>query len=268
MDLGLQDKVALVTGSERGTGSVIAQRLAEEGATVIAHGFAQGSAEPLRTPGTPGAQGVAHTVWGDLCSDAGAAQVAQQALAAAGRVDILVNNYGTAADARWHEAETAVWLDMYQKNLLGAVRLIRLLTPQMRSRGWGRVIQLGTIGSTQPNPLRPAYYAAKSALASIAVTLSQELANTGITVNTVSPGYIRTPEVEAAFRAKARRAGWEDDWASIEARIVAQRFPNPVGRIATREEVADLVCFVASTRAAFINGQNLRIDGGALGLVQ
>jgi len=265
MDLGLQGKVALVTGSERGTGSVIAQRLAEEGATVIAHGFAQGSAEPLRVQG---AQSVQHSVWGDLCSDAGAAQVAQQALAAAGRVDILVNNYGTAADARWHEAETAVWLDMYQKNLLGAVRLIRLLTPQMRSRGWGRVIQLGTIGSTQPNPLRPAYYAAKSALASIAVTLSQELANTGITVNTVSPGYIRTPEVEAAFRAKARRAGWEDDWASIEARIVAQRFPNPVGRIATREEVADLVCFVASTRAAFINGQNLRIDGGALGLVQ
>ncbi len=266
MDLGLQGKVALVTGSERGTGSVIAQRLAEEGATVIAHGFAQGSAEPLRVQ--QGAQGVQHSVWGDLCSDAGAAQVAQQALAAAGRVDILVNNYGTAADALWDEAETAVWLDMYQKNLLGAVRLIRLLTPQMRSRGWGRVIQLGTIGSTQPNPLRPAYYAAKSALASIAVTLSQELANTGITVNTVSPGYIRTPEVEAAFRAKARRAGWEDDWASIEARIVAQRFPNPVGRIATREEVADLVCFVASTRAAFINGQNLRIDGGALGLVQ
>lgn len=265
MDLGLQGKVALVTGSERGTGSVIAQRLAEEGATVIAHGFAAGSAEPLR------AQGVQHSVWGDPCSDAGAAQVAQQALAAAGRVDILVNNYGTAADARWDAAETAVWLDMYQKNLLGAVRLIRLLTPQMRARGWGRVIQLGTIGSTQPNALRPAYYAAKSALASIAVTLSQELANTGITVNTVSPGYIRTPEVEAAFRAKARRAGWADwdgDWTSIEARIVAQRFPNPVGRIATRAEVADLVCFVASTRAAFINGQNLRIDGGALGLVQ
>ncbi|RCX09176.1 SDR family NAD(P)-dependent oxidoreductase [Extensimonas vulgaris] len=265
MDLGLEGKVALVTGSERGTGSVIAQRLAEEGATVIAHGFAQDSAEPLR------AQGVRHTVWGDLCSDAGAAQVAQQALAAAGRVDILVNNYGTASDARWSEAETAVWLDMYEKNVLAAVRLIRLLTPQMRERGWGRVIQLGTIGSTQPNPLRPAYYAAKSALASIAVTLSQELAQTGITVNTVSPGYIRTPEVEAAFRAKARRAGWAEaqgDWASIEARIVAQRFPNPVGRIATREEVADLVCFVASTRAAFINGQNLRIDGGALGLVQ
>lgn len=262
MDLGLADKVALVTGSHRGTGTVIAQRLAAEGATVIAHGFAEGSADPLL------AQGAAHVVSGDLCTDAGCEQVARDALARAGRVDILVNNYGTADEVRWADADTAAWLDMYQKNLLSAVRLIRLLTPQMRARGWGRVIQLGTIGSTQPNALRPAYYAAKSALASIAVTLSQELAGSGITVNTVSPGLIRTPEVEAAFRAKAAREGWEDDWETIEARIVAKRFPNPLNRIATREEVADLVCFVASGRAGFINGQNLRIDGGALGLVQ
>ena len=262
MDLELGNKVALVTGSNRGTGAIIAERLAAEGATVIAHGFTTGSADHLL------GQGIAHAVWGDLCTDAGCAQVARDALALTGRVDILVNNYGTAEEARWADADTAVWLDMYQKNLLSAVRLARLLSPQMRTHGWGRIIQLGTIGSTQPNALRPAYYAAKSALASIAVTLSQELANSGITVNTVSPGYIRTPEVEAAFRAKAAREGWGDDWATIEARIVAKRFPNPVGRIATREEVADLVCFIASTRAAFINGQNLRIDGGALGLVQ
>ena len=159
---------------------------------------------------------------------------------------------------RWDAADTPAWLDMYQKNLLSAVRLIRLLTPQMRALGWGRVIQLGTIGSTQPNALRPAYYAAKSALASIAVTLSQELAGTGITVNTVSPGLIRTPEVEAAFRAKARREGWDDDWALIEARIVAKRFPNPLNRIATREEVADLVAYL-TWMAEPMQNQRVRI---------
>jgi 3-oxoacyl-[acyl-carrier protein] reductase len=124
MDLGLEGRVALVTGSNRGTGAIIAERLAAEGATVIAHGFTAGSADHLL------GQGVAHAVWGDLCPDAGCAQVARDALALTGRVDILVNNYGTAEEARWADADTEAWLDMYQKNLLSAVRLARLLSPR------------------------------------------------------------------------------------------------------------------------------------------
>ena len=262
MDLYLSGKVALVTGSHRGTGEIIAKCLAAEGATVIAHGLEAHSADHL-----PRESSVAHAVWGDLLNDEGAQQVAEQALAASGKVDILVNNYGTADERTWLNASTDDWLHMYQVNVLSAARMIRLLTPQMRELGWGRIIQLGTIGSTQPNALRPHYYAAKGALANIAVGLAKELADTGITVNTISPGYIRTPEVEAAFRAKAKKEGWEDDWETLEKRIVARRFPNPVGRIATREEVADLVCFIASERAAFINGQNIRIDGGHIDIV-
>ncbi len=262
MDLDLSGKVALVTGSHRGTGEIIAKCLAAEGATVIAHGLEANSADHVTENSD-----VAHAVWGDILTDEGANGAVEQALAATGKVDILINNYGTADEHTWLNASTDDWLHMYQVNVLSATRMIRLLAPQMRQLGWGRIIQLGTIGSTQPNALRPHYYAAKGALANIAVGLAKELADTGITVNTISPGYIRTPEVEAAFRAKAKKEGWDDDWETIEKRIAAKRFPNPVGRIATREEVADLVCFIASERAAFINGQNIRIDGGHIDIV-
>ncbi len=258
MDLNLRGKIALVTGSNRGTGEVIARTLAAEGATVIFHSNTEDS--PVR-----GIEGIAGAlaVWGDLTHDEGADQLVQQARAV-GDIDILVNNYGTAAPGKWSSSSTEDWLDMYQKNVLSAARLIQRLTPAMKSKGWGRIVQLGTIGSHQPNSIMPHYYAAKGALATMSVSLTKELSNTGITVNTVSPGYIRTPELEAGFRFKAEKKGWGSDWASIEQKIVETEFPNPCGRIAERQEVADLVAFICSDKAGFINGQNIRIDGGAV----
>ena len=113
----------------------------------------------------------------------------------------------------------------------------------------------------------PHYYASKGALANLGASLTQELAGTGITVNTVSPGLIHTPALEASYRVKARKKGWGDDWEQIVARIVTEEFPNPCGRLATREDVADLVAFLCSDNAGFINGQNIRIDGGAVSYV-
>jgi NAD(P)-dependent dehydrogenase (short-subunit alcohol dehydrogenase family) len=100
------------------------------------------------------------------------------------------------------------------------------------------------------------------------VGLAQELSDTGITVNLVSPGLIRTTEVEQAFLTKAVKAGWGDTFEAAETMIVKEYAPNPLGRMATREEIADVVVFVCSQRASFINGQNIRVDGGALGIVQ
>ena len=101
-------------------------------------------------------------------------------------------------------------------------------------------------------------------MATLGVSRARELAVTGVTVNTVSPGYVRTEQVEAAWRKRAAKLGWGEDWDSIVARIVETDFPNPCGRIAERQEVADLVAFLCSPRAGFINGQNIRIDGGAV----
>ena len=170
MDLGLSGKVALVTGSHRGTGQVIAERLASEGATVIAHGLDEGSADHV-------AEGskVEYAVWGDIRNEAGSEIAAKQALAVSGRVDILINNYGMAENGSWTSASTHDWLSMYQVNVLSAVRMVGLLKDAMIDAGGGRIIQLGTIGSTQPNAQRPHYYAAKGALANVTVSLAKEL---------------------------------------------------------------------------------------------
>lgn len=267
MDLGLQGKVALVTGAHRGTGELIARCLAEEGATVWVHGLAETDAQGQVAEALRAAGGQAHSVWGDLRTDAGADRVQAELAAAGTAVEILVNNYGGPAAGGWHRAATDDWAAVYQQNVLSAVRMIDRFVPGMRAGGFGRVIQLATIGTLRPNRRMPHYYASKAAMANLTVSLAKELAGSGVTANTVSPGLIHTPEVEASFRALAAKRGWGDDWGEIETRAVEAFMPNPCGRMATRREVAELVTFLASARAGYINGSQLRIDGGATDLV-
>jgi 3-oxoacyl-[acyl-carrier protein] reductase len=258
MELGLSDKTALVTGSHRGTGAIIAARLIDEGATVLVHGFTHD--EAVRACETIGGGLAVH---GDIATAAGTEQLLTNC-ASAPPIDILVNNYGTAGPGRWDDTDEAAWLDMYQRNVLSAQRLIQRLLPAMRQRRWGRIINLGTVGSTRPAARMPHYYASKGALATLTISLAKEVAGSGITVNLVSPGLIHTAEVEASYVAQGRRNGWGETWAEVEPHVAAD---IPIGRIVRREEVADLVAFLASPRADAIHGQNIRIDGGALGVL-
>lgn len=251
MNLDLDNKIALVTGSDRRTGEIIANTLADEGARVIYHGNDTAPDKPL-------------SVCGDVATDEGCKQLVDQVASMYPKIDILVNNYGTADMHRWDTSDTEKWLEMYQVNVLSAARMVQAFVPAMKQAGWGRVINLGTIGSHQPNNIMPAYYAAKGALATMGVSLAKELSGSGITVNTVAPGLIRTEQVEQGFRKRAAKHGWGDDWDTIVSKVVEKDYPNPCQRIAEREEVADLVAFLCSPKAGFINGQNIRIDGGAV----
>jgi len=266
MDLDLHDKVALVSGAHRGTGSEIARELAREGAHVLVHGFEAGQARPV-VESIRSAGGRADEVAGEIRVDSGAAAVHAAAIEAAGRVDVLVNNYGVAEGGGWFKSGTDDWIDQYQKNVLSAVRLVEAFVPAMQTAGFGRVIFLSTIGATRPAARMAHYYAAKTALLAASVSLAQRLADTGITVNTVSPGLILTDEVRTMLERTADREGLDGSTEERERAAISKIAPNPIGRAARTEEVAALVAFLASGRAGYIHGQNLRIDGGAVGIV-
>ncbi len=266
MDLNLENKNVLITGSNRGTGNDIAKAFLEEGARVFVHSLSEGASESACEAL---ANDLALPLWGDITTDAGANQVLAQYLAQypahEHQLDVLINNYGEARRGKWSTTSTEDWIKLYDINTLSIVRMVQRFLPHLPDNG--RIINLGTIGSTRPNNIMPHYYAAKGALATLTVSLSKEVGPRGITVNLVSPGLIRTPEVESSYLERAKKEGWGDSFEEAEAKITENYFPNPLGRIATRREVSSVVLFLSSKLASFVNGQNIRVDGGAVDYV-
>jgi len=260
MELGIQGKRALVTGSSAGIGEAIAKSLAREGVKVVIQG--RNEKELARVAKEIEQSGGSVTVTkGDLANQSDAERVAEQALSAFGGIDILVNNAGAYDQRDWWETPPEDWLSMYNNNVVSMVRIIKGVVPQMKSRGWGRVIQIASVAGVQPVASMPHYAATKSANIVMTVSLAKEMGDSGVTVNTVSPGPILTPGVETLFRAAAKENGWGDDWDGIEKRVVGQ-FGIPLGRFGKPDEIASAVLFLASERAAFIQGANIRVDGG------
>jgi 3-oxoacyl-[acyl-carrier protein] reductase len=266
MDLKLEDKRALVTGSSSGIGRAIAIALAAEGASLIVHGRDAGHAEEtvamIRAAG-----GKAISALGDLTLDGQARQVADTALEALGGIDILVNNAGAFPPTPVLDGRAADWTALYERNVGSMVRMIGLLVPGMIAQRWGRIISVGSIAASSPFASFGAYGATKAACVNLAMTLARELGNTGVTSNAVSPGDILTPAAEVRWRAVAREKGWGEDWQEIERRAASEVSPTLVGRLGRPSEVGELVAFIASPRAGYINGSNLRIDGGFLSTV-
>ncbi|HEY0747904.1 MAG TPA: SDR family NAD(P)-dependent oxidoreductase [Steroidobacteraceae bacterium] len=261
MNLNLKNKTALVTGSSTGIGAAIAKTLAAEGARVIVHGRDKARTQQVASEITQSG-GDAHAIAADVPVDAGAARLIAQASEYAGGIDVLVNNAGVYFNRGW-EAASSDWNDIYNVNVASVVRLIQGFLPSMRQRRWGRIIQISSGEALAPMSRMPDYAVTKAALANMTVSLAQELSGTGITVNTLSPGIIVTEEVKRFFTQTAKEKGWDGDWNAIEQKVLAEILPNSVGRLGMPEDVAPLVAYVASPLASFINGANVRVDGGS-----
>ncbi len=262
MELHLTGKKALVTGSSGGIGEAIAKCLAKEGAHVMVQGRKKAELERVVREITA-AGGVAHYVTGDLSQDEDAGRVAEETLAAFGRLDILVNNAGAFPKETW-QSPAQNWLDLLNVNVVGMVRMIRAFLPQMKALGWGRMIQIASAAAISPSPGQPAYGASKAAVMNMSLSLAKELSGTGITSNTVSPGPVVTPGVRVLFEGIAKEKNWGSDWKEIEKRSTAEVLPNLARRFGTPEEVGSLVAFLASPLADYITGANYRIDGGRI----
>jgi NAD(P)-dependent dehydrogenase (short-subunit alcohol dehydrogenase family) len=260
MDLQLTGKRALVTGSTSGIGFAIARELAAEGAQVLINGR---DAERLKTALVclRAAVPAAHTE--GLQADLASAEGCQQLLDAAGDVDILVNNLGIFEPKPFAQISDADWLRFFEVNVMSGVRLARGQLAGMKQRGWGRIVFISSESGICPPGDMVHYGMSKSAQLSVSRGLAENCTGTGVTVNAVLPGPTRTEGVGAFFAQLAREAGQTlaeaetDFFTHARPTSLLQRFIEPA-------EVAALVAYVCSPRAAATNGAALRVDGGVV----
>ena len=250
MDLGLKDKIALITGGSRGIGQAIALALANEGCKVA---ICARDREPLERAlqqvQATGAEAIAEVA--DVRSRPEVEAVVERCAAEWGGVDILVNNVGGAAgEQSLLETADEDWEETFDLNVFHAVRTTRAALPYMRQRGGGAVVIVSSISGWKPGP-KSQYGSAKAAEIFLAGALALELAECGVRVNTVAPGSIFFPG-----------GGWarfQDEQPEHFAQFVEREFP--AGRLGTPEEVADVVAFLVSERANWINGAMIPVDG-------
>ena len=252
-------KTALVTGSTSGIGLGIAQTLAAQGANVVLNGFGnKADIERLRAE-LAERHGVQVRFDG---ADMGQADQIEammgKALAEFGSVDLLVNNAGIQHVAPVDEFPVEKWYAILAINLSATFHTVRLALPAMKRRGWGRIINIASAHALVASRYKSAYVTAKHSVAGFTKTVALEVAEAGITVNAVCPGYVLTPLVEQQIPDTAKARGISNDAVIRDVLLAAQ----PTKKFVTVEQVAALTAFLCSDDAASITGAVLPIEGG------
>ncbi|MBF6570241.1 MAG: SDR family oxidoreductase [Candidatus Binataceae bacterium] len=258
MDLGLDGKVAIITGGSKGIGRATALRMLEEGASVLACARGMQALEETVTAARGRESGRLAVMQADLAESATMDKIVERCIAEFGRVDILVNNAGSARLGRIDELPDAVWLEDYQLKFFGYVRMARAVMPAFQQQRAGVIVNVIGIGGLMPSAGYLSGGSANAALNHFTKALADQGAPYGVRVVGVNPGPIATERYRGFVRPKAALSEAEAE------KIVAEALKEstPLGRAGNPEEVADLIAFLASDRAAFITGASVAIDGG------
>jgi 3-oxoacyl-[acyl-carrier protein] reductase len=262
MDLGLKDKVAVITGGDSGIGKATAELLAREGAKIA---LIDRTLEPMEQAAKEVGQfGEVFAVQADLTKLEAVEAAQRQILDRFGTVHILVNAAGiTGAASEFLELSDADWYETIETDLMAAVRVCRAFIPSMRSAGWGRVILIASEDAVQPYPEEVPYCACKAAILNLAKNLSKAYAKDGVLVNTVSPAYIATPMTDAMMEKRSKQMGVSFEEA-IASFLKEDRPHLELKRRGEVEEVANVIGFLCSERSSFVLGSNYRVDGGSV----
>lgn len=241
----MTSRVALVTGGTGGIGTSICQRLAQLGHRVVTNYRDETKAKAWQAALKE--KGIEVAIFaGDVTDTQSSATMVQAIQKQIGPIDILINNAGITRDGTFHKMTSQQWFDVINTNLNSCYNVTRPVIETMRDRKWGRIVQISSINGLKGQYGQANYAASKAGMHGFTISLAQENAKLGITVNTISPGYVATDMVMAVP---------EDVRAKIAALI-------PTGRLGKPEEIAYAVAFLISEEAAWITGSNLDINGG------
>ncbi len=257
MDLGLQGKVALVTGGSKGIGKAVARGLAQEGAKVAICARTRAELDATATELAKATGTDVFAVAGDLTREGDVPRIVESTVGHFGRIDILVNNAGAAPGGLLLDLTEDDWHKALQLKFMGYVRCMKAVIPHMLRQGGGRIVNIIGNDGVKPIGIELTPSAANAADLAVTVALAEQYGRHNICINAINPGPVATERWDSLIGgiARIRKIGVDEAQKRAEQSI-------PLGRICTPEEVANVVVFVASQRASFMNGALITLDGG------